>query len=419
MGTSGTSTQKTFNIQAVREDFPILGKPLPNGKRLAFLDSAASAQKPRPVIAAESGCYENYYANAHRGVYRFGVRIDEEIDRTRTTIQQFIGAAEPEEVLFTAGTTMSINLVAQAWGRKFLRPGDEVLLNEMEHHANLVPWQQVARERQAQLRFIPLTDDGRLDLNRLDEVLGSRTRLVAVTGMSNVLGTANPIGVIAAKSKEHGALVLVDGAQSVPHQPIHVQNAQIDFLAFSGHKLYGPSGVGVLYGRRDLLEAMDPFLTGGGMIDRVFREESTWAALPAKFEAGTLPIAQIIALGRAVDYVTNLGFEAIHAHEHDLLERAHQRLAAIPGLTIYGPEPEHKGAIVSFSIEGTQAQDLAYLLDRNGVAVRSGHHCTMPLHDRLGVSATVRASFSLYNDETDLDALVDGLLFALKRLRRL
>ena len=327
-----------------------------------------------------------------------------------------MGAAEPEEIVFTAGTTMSINLVANAWGRKFLQAGDEIVVNEMEHHANLVPWQQIAAETGARLRFIPLTADGRLDLDRLDETLSEKTRLVAVTAMSNVLGTINPISEIVAAARRRGALVLVDAAQSVPHMPTNVRDPQIDFLAFSGHKLYGPSGVGVLYGRRELLEAMDPFLCGGHMIDQVLRERSTWAALPAKFEAGTLPIAQAIALSAAVDFVRGLGFNAIHDHEHKLLKRAHERLGEIPGLRIFGPAPEHKGAIVSFAIEGVHPQDLSLMVDMKGVAVRHGHHCTMPLHERLGVTATTRASFAIYNTAAEIDALVDAIQFARKKL---
>lgn len=414
---NSSTAPKPFDVTAVRQDFPILQQPLSNGVPLVFLDSGASAQKPKSVIDTETECYERYYANAHRGVYQFGVRIDEELEASRRKIQQFIGAREPEEILFTAGTTMSINAVTAGWGRKFLQSGDEIVLSEMEHHANLVPWQQVAQQTGAVLRYWPLTADGRLDFNRADQVFNDRTRMVAVTGMSNVLGTINPIDKVAALAKKHGALVLVDGAQSVPHLRTDVRNPEIDFLAFSGHKLFGPSGVGVLYGRRELLEDMDPFLTGGGMIDRVYYDHSTWAHLPAKFEAGTLPIAQAIALGAAVDYVSALEWESVHAHESRILQYAHERLAEIPEVTIYGPDVEAKGSIVSFTVAGAQAQDLAYLFDRKGVAVRSGHHCTMPLHDWLGVSATVRASFALYSTLADVDALVDAIQYARQRLR--
>lgn len=409
---------KVLDVEAVRRDFPILQHPLPNGMPVNYLDTAASAQKPRTVIDREADCYANYYANAHRGNYHFGVLIDEAVEGTRRKVQAFLGAAEPEEIIFTSGTTMSINLVASAWGRRHLKPGDEIVLNEMEHHANLVPWQKVAGETGALLKYIPLTDDGRLNLAALDDTFSGRTRMVAVTAMSNVLGTINPIGEITRKARECGALVLVDAAQSVPHLPTNVRDPQIDFLAFSGHKLYGPNGIGILYGRRELLEEMDTFLCGGHMIDQVFRDHSTWAQVPAKFEAGTLPIAPAIALGAAVDYVNALGLDAIDEHEHALLVRAHEKLSAIPGLRIFGPDPSAKGAIVSFAIDGIHPQDLSMLLDLKGIAVRYGHHCTMPLHDRLGVSATTRASFGIYNTLSEVDALVDGIEYARKKLLR-
>lgn len=368
------------------------------------------------MIEREREVYETFYANAYRGVYRFGALVDEQLELTRAKVQQFIGAERPEEVIFTSGSTMSINLVASAWGRKFLRPGDEVLLNAMEHHANLVPWQQVALERGAACRYLPLTSDGRLDLSRLDEYLTRKTRLIAVTGMSNVLGTINPVRELARRAHDVGALIQVDGAQSVPHAAPHVTDDGIDFLAFSSHKIYGPSGVGVLYGRWDLLTEMDPFLMGGHMIDSVSLERSTWALPPARFEAGTMPIAQAIAMATAIDYVQQLGLDAIQVHERQLLEYAHQRLSAIPGFRIHGPAPEHKGAIVSFSIAGAHPEDLAQLLDRRGVFVRHGHHCTMPLHEWLGVPATVRASFGLYNTREEIDALAEAVEFARHKL---
>lgn len=402
----------------IRSDFPILGRPLSDGTPLVYLDSASSAQKPQVVIDSLSECYSTYYANSHRGVYQFGVQVDEALEGTRARVAAMIGADQPEEVIFTSGTTMSINLVASAWGRSRLSSGDELLVNEMEHHANLVPWQQLAIETGASLRHIPLTDDGRLDLERLDECLTSRTRLVAVTGMSNVLGTVNPIGRLVERAHAVGALVLVDGAQSVPHAAINVQEPRIDFLAFSGHKIYGPTGVGVLYGRRELLEQMDPFLCGGNMISEVGLTESSWAELPAKFEAGTLPVAQAIALGVAVDYVQGIGFDEIGRIETALLCEAQQRLSEIPDVLIHGPAVEHKGAIVSFTDERVHPHDMAELLKRKGVAVRAGHHCTMPLHARMGVVATTRASFALYNDSTDIDVLVDGIQYARKVLRR-
>ena len=408
---------ESADTEQIRSDFPVFGKPLPNGKPVVYLDSAASAQKPKQVIKKEMEVYENYFANAYRGVYYFGARVDEELEATRERIREFINAESADEIIFTAGTSMSINLVAYAWGRKFLQPDDEVLVNETEHHAILVPWQQIAKQRGAQLRYLPLTSDGQLDVSRLDEFLTEKTRLVAVSGMSNVLGTINPIDVIAAAAKERGALVLVDGAQSVPHAPVDVRNPNIDFLAFSGHKLYGPTGIGVLYGRRELLEAMDPFLYGGHMIERVYRDDSSWAAIPAKFEAGTIPIVQAIGLGTAVDYVKEIGFDRMHEIERRLLTYAFGRLSEIPGLRILGPPIDKRGSIVSFTIEGAHPEDLANLLDLKGVFVRHGHHCTMPLHDWLGIPASVRASFAIYNSESDIDALVGGIEFAKQKLR--
>lgn len=415
---SATATDMKFDIESVRRDFPILEKPLPNGMPLVYLDSAATAQKPRQVVDKLVECLENYTANVHRGIHALGDRVTTELEAAREKVRQFVGAAEVEEIIFTSGTTMSINLVANAWGRKVLKAGDELLVNEMEHHANLVPWQQIAHATGARLRFIPLTGDGRLDLSSLDEVLTDRTKLVAVTALSNVLGTINPIDEIAARAKLRGALVLVDGAQSVPHAVVNVQSPDIDFLAFSGHKLYGPTGIGVLYGKRRLLESMDPFLCGGNMIRRVRKESSDFAELPAKFEAGTLPIAEAIALGAAIDYVQSLGLTAISAHEHTLTKRAYEQLSQIPGLVIVGPGLAHRGAIVSFTVEGVHPHDMAELLDRRGVAVRAGHHCTMPLHELLNVSATTRASFALYNTAEEVDALCEAIEYARKVFRR-
>ena len=322
----------------IKRDFPALQQSITDDVPVTYLDTASSAQKPQIVIDKEREVYEQYYANGgHRGVYRFADRIDQALEESRGKLQRFVGAEHSSEIVFTSGTTMGINLVAQAWGRKFLTAGDEILINELEHHANFVPWQWIARQTGATIRHIPLADDGQLDLSRLDDVLGARTRMVAVTGMSNVLGTVPPVSEIARRARQVGALVLVDGAQSVPHMPLSIVKEQVDFLAFSGHKLYGPSGVGCLYGRRELLEEMDPFLCGGHMIDRVTKDDFTTNVLPAKFEAGTLPIAQAIALGTAVDYVTEHGLCHIHTHEQTLLRYATQRLQEVPGLRIYGP----------------------------------------------------------------------------------
>lgn len=406
-----------LEIEAVRSAFPILQKPLPKGLPVVYLDSASSAQKPQCVIDKEREVYENFYANAYRGVYRFGAIVDEALEAAREKAQRFIHAKHSEEIVFTSGSTMSLNLVASGWGRRNLSPGDEIVINEMEHHANFVPWQQLAKQTGATCRFLPLTEDGHLDMSRLGEVLSDKTKLLAVSGMSNVLGTINPIAELAQRAHECGALIVVDGAQSIPHEQADVVSDKIDFLAFSGHKLYGPSGVGILYGKRELLEQTDPILFGGHMIDRVYKDRSTWASPPARFEAGTIQIAQAIALGAAIDYVNTLGMESIQNHERTVLEYAFGRLQEIPGMRIYGPGIEDRGAIISFTIDGAHPEDLAQLLDRRGVFVRHGHHCTMPLHDLLGVSATVRASFGVYNTRGDVDALLEALQFARKKLR--
>ncbi len=402
-------SESVFDVSAVRRDFPILNQPLPNGKTLVYLDTGASAQKPLCVIEKLSEVLGQYYSNTHRGIHTLGDLVTTEVEGAREIVRDFIGASNVEEVIFTGGTTASINAVAYGWARKFLKPGDEVLLNVMEHHANFVPWQQAAIATGAKLRFIPLTSDGRLDLTQLDSVLTERTKLVAVTGMSNVLGTINPIKELAAKAHAVGALILIDGAQNVPHQPVDVVDLEIDFLVFSGHKIYGPSGIGILWGKQKLLTAMDPFQFGGNMIREVFLETSTWADLPAKFEAGTIPIAEAVALGTAIQYVQQFDPHAVHAHEMELTAKAFQLLQAIPGVTIYGPGLEHRGSIVSFTVEGVHPHDLADLFNNRGVAIRAGHHCTMPLHEHLNQTATARASFGLYNTLEEVDALAEAM----------
>lgn len=406
-----------LDVERIRRDFPILSRPLPKGLPLVYLDNAASAQKPQVVIDKEREVYEQYYANAYRGVYQFGTRIDEGFEATREQARALLGADSTNEILFTSGTTSAINLAAAGWGRRHLRPGDEILLSVLEHHANFVPWQQIAAQTGAKCRYLPLTADGQLDLARLDEHLSARTRMVAVTAMSNVLGTMPPVAEIARRAHAVGAVVLVDGAQSVPHAPTNVKEMGADFFAFSGHKIYGPSGVGVLYGRREILEETDPLHFGGHMIATVSCEGSTWAAAPAKFEAGTPPIAQIIGLGVALEYVQQLGFAAIHEQESQLLQYAWERLHEIPGLTIHGPPREARGAILAFTIAGAHPEDLAQLLDRRGVFVRHGHHCTMPLHHWLKVPATVRVSLAFYNTRAEIDLLLEALRFALQKLR--
>jgi cysteine desulfurase/selenocysteine lyase len=404
-----------YDVDAVRGQFPILLKPHPNGNPLVYVDNGATAQKPRCVIDKMVEVMQCCYANVHRAGHSLGGMVTAELESARGKIRALLNARSSDEVIFTAGTTASLNTVAAGWGRKFVSAGDVILLNEMEHHANLVPWQQLAADRGAVLRFIPLTPDGRLDLEQLPGLLTSRTKLVSITAMSNVLGTVNPVREIADAAHRVGAVVVVDGAQSTPHSHTDVQSLGADFYAFSGHKLYGPTGIGVLYGRSELLEAMDPFLGGGNMIRRVFRDRFEPASLPAKFEAGTPPIAEAIALGTAVDFVTQLGFDAIAAHEQALLVRAYERLSAVRGLKILGPPPAHRGAIISFTIDRMHAKDVSDLLDLRGVVVREGHHCAMPLHDWAGIPASTRISFGMYNTLEEVDVCVDAVLIA-KRL---
>ncbi|MGN6136471.1 MAG: SufS family cysteine desulfurase [Aureliella sp.] len=404
-----TGTQPGFDVSAARAQFPALQHFNSAGRSIVYLDSASSSQKPQSVIDKESEVYQEYYANAYRGVYRFGDRVSRELESVRERVAAFIGAESSEEIMFTSGTTMGMNLIANAWGRKFLRPGDEILLTLAEHHANIVPWQWVAQQTGASVRLAPLTNTGELDLAEFDKLLSSRTRVISVSGLSNVLGTIAPLSELGDRAHQVGAIFVVDGAQSVPHLATNVVAQQIDFLAFSGHKLYGPSGVGACYGRRALLEAMDPFLCGGHMISRVGTDGFETAPIPAKFEAGTLPIAQAIALGPAIDFVDSCGLAAIHAHEQQLLAYAMQQMAKIPGMRMFGPSTVERGGIIPFVLDGASAQDVASLLDVHGVCVRHGHHCTMPLHEWLGEPATVRVSFGLYNTFEDVDALVSGL----------
>ena len=392
-----------------RADFPILSREVRAGVPLIYFDNAASTQHPREVIQSIVSCYEEHYANVHRGIHQLAQESDELFDQARETVRAFINAPERELCIFTYGATSGINIVARSWGDANIKPGDEILLTEMEHHANLVPWQQLAERRGAVLRHIPLTDDGLLQLGALDALLTARTKLVAFTAISNVLGTINPAGEIIRRAHQAGALALLDGAQSVPHQKTDVQALDVDFLVFSGHKMLGPSGVGVLYGKRALLEAMPPFLGGGSMIRRVHLDHFEPGDLPAKFEAGTPPIVSAIGLGAAIDYLNRIGMEAISSHERLLATRAHKILENIEGLRILGPAPEHKAGIVSFTLDGVHAHDVAEVLDRSGIAIRAGHHCAMPLHQRYHVGATARASFYLYNTLAEVEQLGPAL----------
>ena len=399
-----------FDIERIRGDFPILqtrlhGDRVPGGMPLVFLDNAASTQRPRQVIDTISRVYEHEYANVHRGIHSLSERCTELYEAARETVREFINAADGVEIIFTRGTTEAINLVARGWGDANLRAGDEILLTEMEHHANIVPWHQLAARTGAVVRFVPITDDGLLILDALNSLLTERTRMVAIATVSNVLGTINPIQQIIELAHARGALVLIDAAQSVPHMATDVQALGCDFLAFSGHKMLGPTGVGVLYGRRELLESMPPFLGGGGMIRRVSLDGFEPGDLPAKFEAGTPPIVEAIALATAIDYLRQFGLGAIHEHEVALGQLAHDRLNAIKGVRMLGPAPQQKSGIVSFTLDGVHAHDVAQVLDHHGVAVRAGHHCTMPLHKRLGIAASVRASFYLYNTPAEVEQL--------------
>jgi len=397
----------SLDARRLREDFPVLARE--RSRPLVFLDSAASAQKPRAVIDAVRRFYEEDYANIHRGVYELSARATQAYEGAREKVRRFIGAAESAEIVFTRGATESINLVAQSYGRARVGEGDEILLSAMEHHSNLVPWQMLAAEKGARLRFVPMgPESGRLDLSGLPGLFGERTRLVAVGHVSNALGNLQPVREIIAEAKRRGVPVLLAGAQAVPHLPVDVRELDCDFYAFSGHKLYGPSGVGVLYGRRALLEAMPPWQGGGDMIRSVTLERTLYNEPPWKFEAGTPPIAEVIGLGAAVDYLEGIGMQAVHAYGRELMAYAAARLDALPGLRILAPEAERVGAL-SFLLESAHPHDVATILDSEGVAVRAGHHCAQPVMDALGVSGTTRASFSFYNTREDVDALVAAL----------
>ncbi|MHC4399580.1 MAG: aminotransferase class V-fold PLP-dependent enzyme [Planctomycetota bacterium] len=395
--------------EVFRPDFPILSKVLHDGVPLAYLDNAATSQRPRQVIQAMVDTYEQHYGNVHRGIHWLSDQTTDLYEDAREKIRSLIGAPAIEQIIFTHGATGGINLVARSWGDANVGQDDEIVVTEMEHHSNLVPWHQLAERTGAVIRSIPVADDGRLELDALDRLLGPRTRLVAVTAVSNVLGTVNPIDEVVRRAHRSGALVLVDGAQSVPRQPIDVTALDVDFLAFSGHKMLGPSGAGALYGKRELLEAMPPFMGGGSMIRRVRIDGFDPGELPARFEAGTPPIVPAIGLGAAVDYLNAVGLEAIHQHEKRLTKRAHEVLQSVDGVRILGPELAHKTGIVSFTLGRIHAHDVAQLLDRHGIAVRAGHHCAMPLHKRFGLNATARASFYFYNTLAEIDRLGEAL----------
>ncbi len=396
-----------FDVDKVRGDFPVLSRTM-RGKPLVFLDSAASAQKPRQVIDTVSDVYEREYANVHRGLYEISEAVTARYEGVRETIRHYINAAHAHEIIFTRNATESINLVAASYGRAFLKEGDEIIISELEHHSNIVPWQMLRDEKGIVLRIAPISDDGELIMSEFEKLLSPRTKLVAMAHMSNVLGTILPVVEIIRLSHAAGAKVLLDGCQSVTHLPVDVQALGCDFYVFSGHKLYGPTGIGVLYAREELLDAMPPYMGGGDMIASVTFEKTTWAKLPHKFEAGTPAIAQAIGLGAAIDYVTSLGLEEIGAHERDILNYGTQQLTSIDGLRLIGTAPA-KASVLSFTLDFAHPHDIATIADQAGVAVRAGHHCAQPLMARLDIPATVRASIGMYNTRADIDALVGAL----------
>jgi cysteine desulfurase/selenocysteine lyase len=402
-----------FRLEEIRADFPILGSTVRDGRPLVYLDNAATSQKPRQVIDAISRFYTSENANIHRGLHYLSERATTAYDAAREKVARFLGAGSPSEIVFTRGTTEAINLVAQSWGRSTLRPGDEVLVTGMEHHANLVPWQLVCEQTGATFRAVPITDRGELDLDAFDRLLTERTRLFAVGHVSNALGTVNPVRELAARARARGAMVLVDGAQSAPHRPIDVAELGCDFFACSGHKLFGPTGIGVLYGKKAILDGMPPWQTGGDMIERVTLERTTWAAPPARFEAGTPPIAEVLGLAAAIDYVESVGLAAIGKWEGELLARATELVGALPGVRIIGTARE-KAGVLSFVLGGIHPHDVGTVLDDEGVAVRAGHHCAQPVMERFGIPATVRASFAFYNTPDEIEVLVRGVVRARK-----
>src|SRR2546430_9358864 len=408
---ANTAERTTIDI---RNDFPILSRQV-HGKPLVYLDSTASSQKPRAVIDTMNVYYETYNANVHRGVYEISEEATAAMEKARVKVARFINARQGKQIIFTRNTTESINLVAYSWGSANIAAGDLIVLTEMEHHSNLVPWQLLAQRTGARLEFVPVTGEGLLNLDVYEQLLQQQPKLVAFTHMSNVLGTINPAQHMIALAHAAGAIVLLDAAQSVPHLPVDVQTLDVDFLCFSSHKMLGPTGIGILYGKRDLLEAMPPFMGGGSMIRKVGLRESTWNDLPWKFEAGTPAIAEAIGLGAAVDYLNSLGMQNVVRHEQEITSYAMQQLQEIPGLTIYGPDVTKRGGVISFTLADIHPHDLASILDQEmGVAIRAGHHCAQPLMERYNLTATARASFYVYTVQEDIDALVQGLRKALQ-----
>lgn len=396
-----------MNVNEIRKQFPILDQQV-NGKPLIYLDSAATSQKPVSVIEALDDYYRRYNSNVHRGVHTLGTMATDGYEGAREKVRKFINANSTEEIIFTRGTTTALNLVASSYGLANVQEGDEIVITPMEHHSNIIPWQQVAKAKKATLKYIPLQKDGTIDLKDVEETVTDKTKIVSVMHVSNVLGTINPVKEIAAIAHKHGAIMVVDGAQSTPHMKIDVQDLDCDFFAFSGHKMTGPTGIGVLYGKKHLLENMEPVEFGGEMIDFVELYESTWKELPWKFEGGTPIIAGAIGLGAAIDFLESIGMDAIEAHEQQLANYAMEALKQVDGITIYGPK--ERAGVVTFNIDDVHPHDVATVLDAEGIAVRAGHHCAQPLMKWLNVTATARASFYLYNTKEEVDALVEALI---------
>ena len=404
--------KQLIDVEKIRKDFPILHQKI-HGNPLVYFDNGATTQKPDVVINAISDYYRNDNANVHRGIHQLSDRATKGFEGARKKVAQFIGAPSERQIIFTRGTTEAINLVATSWGRKFISEGDEIILSEMEHHSNLVPWQLLAQEKRAKLKFIPITDEGTLDFNQFEPILNKRTKLIAITHMSNVFGTINPIKRIIRMAKDRGIPVLLDAAQSVPHLPINVEHLDCDFLAFSGHKMLGPTGIGVLYAKVARLENMDPYQGGGDMISSVWHEKSTWNEIPHKFEAGTPNIAGAIGLATAIDYLQTIGMENVALYEQELTSYAIEKMMQIPNMKIFGNAPE-RGGVLSFNIGNVHPHDLSHFLDQQGIAVRAGHHCAQLIMRKLDIAATTRASFYIYNTFAEIDHFIDQLSEAQK-----
>ncbi len=405
---SENAMYRTIDADIIRKDFPIFQRMI-HGKRLVYLDSAATSQKPISVIKSIDEFYRMSNANIHRGAYLLSEESTILYENAKKRVSSFIGAKSFREIIFTRNTTEAINLVAYSWGRKNITEDDTIVISEMEHHSNIVPWQILSKEKGCRLLYVPFDKDGMLDLERLEGYLKKGVKLLSITHVSNVLGTVNPVHEICRMAKQYGTTVLIDAAQSVPHMKVDVSEIGCDFLAFSAHKMLGPTGIGVLFGRRELLEEMEPFITGGDMISNVSFYETRWNELPWKFEGGTPNISGAVGLSAAIEYLDKIGMERVYLHEREITKLAWNKLSEMEGIEIYGPVPEKRGGLIAFNIDGIHPHDIATILDREGIAVRAGHHCAQPLHERLGIPASVRASFYIYNTEDDVDALIHGL----------